>query len=410
MMNSTRLSKRKGAVWPLLLACLALMLAGLALAVDSALVWQARQELQVAADASALSAILELTDDQLLRHQPGGMLSAVDRAFNVVTSIGARHNVLGVPLHIETQDQTDLDVMMGFYDPAITGMQPAYGDYDNPMLNAIEATARRTRERGTPVGLFFTRLFRLSSADVAASATAVIDRHIYGFRPMGQINVPLMPIGLLSDPTAIEEESWEAQVDKPLSQGGGGLDQYAFDKVGKRWFVVGQDSKAGDGLPEFTLKLPLGSDVDDANGTLLHWGKSGMNTTLRQIESGLAPIDLQPTQGQLELSWDGMLPVEESAMPGGKQLEKMIELLTQLHTSGEARIWPLYVPGESNEDEPNGNYVMVRGFVAARVASIEKTESHLEVILQPTVLITGTALTKPAAVANQYLGKVKLVR
>lgn len=410
MMHNSRFPKRKGAIWPLLLACLALMLAGLALAVDSSLLWQARQELQVAADASALGAILELTDDQLLLKHPGDMESAVGRAVQVVGEIGYKHHVLGVPLHIETQNQTDIDVTFGYYDPAISGMQPSQGNLDDPFLNAIEVTARRTRDRGTPVGLFFTRLFRLSSADVSATATAVIDRHIVGFRPIGQINVPLMPIALLSDPTGIDEDSWEAQIDKPLSQGGGGLDQYAFDKTSKRWRSDGQNGAMGDGLPEFTLQMPIGEDAENANGMLLQIGVASPRTLLKQIESGLSSLDLQDSQGQLELGWDGFLPMSEAAMPVGRSFESMIETLSVLQASGEARIWPLFVPAENNDEQAVSSAVMVRGFVVARIANIEKTDTYLAITLQPTLLITGTALTKPAAAVNQYLGKVKLVR
>ena len=96
-MHSKNRTKRKGAMWPLLLACLALMLAGVALAVDTALLWQARQELQVAADASALGAALELTEDQLLLRRPGVMSHTLKRAARMAQVIAVQHHVLGVP-------------------------------------------------------------------------------------------------------------------------------------------------------------------------------------------------------------------------------------------------------------------------------------------------------------------------
>ncbi|HQR07801.1 MAG TPA: pilus assembly protein TadG-related protein [Gemmatales bacterium] len=412
MMHNKRITKRAGAIWPLLLGCLALMLAGVALAVDSALLWQARQELQVAADASALAAIQELADDQLLLHREGYMQRAVRRSMVVATEMGLKHNVLGLPQAIEAEDEATPDVVVGFHDPAIGAIQPAiWKDWDSPFINSLQVTARRTRDRGTPVGLFFTRLFRLSSADVTASATAVLDRHIIGFRPNGQINIPLMPIGLLSDPTGIEETSWEAQIDKPLSMGLSGIDQHLFDKTGKQWYSVGVNCKVGDGLPEFTLKLPLGKESEEANGVMLQFGKQTAGTTLRQMESGLTGLDLQAYDGRLELGWDGMIPVEEAGMPAGKQLSAMIDLLNTLHASGEARIWPLYLPGETGDEQATTtSHVMIRGFISARIAKIEQTESYLEIELQPTVMVTGTALTHPEANPNAYLGKIKLIR
>ncbi|MFT3879762.1 MAG: pilus assembly protein TadG-related protein [Gemmatales bacterium] len=412
MMHNRRIVKRAGAIWPLLLGCLALMLAGVALAVDSALLWQARQELQVAADASVLAAVQELADDQLLLHREGYMQRAVRRSVVVATEMGLKHNVLGLPEVIEPDDEANPDVVAGFYDPALGAIQPAMSkDWDSPFINSLQVTARRTRDRGNPVGLFFTRLFNLSSADVAASATAVLDRHIVGFRPNGQINIPLMPIGLLSDPTGIEEASWEAQIDKPLTTGLSGFDQYLFDKDSKQWYEVGVNCKVGDGLPEFTLKLPLGKESEEVNGVMLQFGKPTYANTLRQMESGLNTLDLQNYDGKLELGWDGMLPVEEANMPAGKQLSAMIELFNTLHASGEARIWPLYLPVDTTNDEQTAtSHVVVRGFVSARIANIVQNESYLEIELQPTVMITGTALTHPEANPNAYLGKIKLIR
>jgi hypothetical protein len=392
---------RRGSVWPLLLACLVLVLACIALAVDSALIWQARQELQVAADASALAAVLELADDRLLISRDGSHQEAVLRGMEYAKAIANKHHVLGKPLQLDLNDDVP-DVVPGFFD-TVAGFQPARSDeWDNPLLNAIEVTGRRTSERGTPVGLFFTRLFRLPSSNVAASATAVLDRNIVGFRPTGQLHVPLMPIALLSDPSGLEEQSWEAQVDKPLSTGGG-TDEYVFNKSSRQWFSAGDDTKAGDGLPEFTLRLPLGSlAVEESNGQVLQIGKPSTEVLLRQVERGLLADDLEASQGQLALGWDGMLPIETQTLPTSNTLQRLRSLFAAIHQRGEARIWPLYLPSSSG--------VLLRGFVAARIAHIEQSESQLMLVLQPTVLTTGTALTQPSASSNAYIGKIKLVR
>lgn len=409
-MNISRLHRRRrGSIWPLLLACLALILAAAALAIDSAMLWQARQELQVAADASALAAALELADDQLLPHRPGSMKQAVIRLHEVAVEIGHRHHVLGTPLELLIGDPPQSDVQIGYVDADVTGMQyTPPDDWDSPYINAVEITARRTRDRGTPVGLFFTRLFNLSSADVSASATAVFDRHIVGFRPLASINVPLIPIGLLSDPTGIDESSWEAQVDKPLSTGISGLDQYRFDKSSRQWFEVGVNTKSGDGLPEFTLKLPLSAEAQDINARLIRFNKA--NALIQQIDAGLSAIDLQETQGQLELAWDGLLPLNEVPMPTGNTLTEMVARLNKIHHNGEVRIWPLYLQGAEGSDDQAGDGVLLRGFVAARIAAVEQTENELVMTLQPTVLVTGTALTLAGAPSNNYVGKIKLIR
>ncbi len=401
MMHSKNRTKRKGAMWPLLLACLALMLAGVALAVDTALLWQARQELQVAADASALGAVLDLTEDQLLLRRPGVMSHTLKRAARMAQAISAQHHVLGIPqkLWIEEDDETS-DFVAGFHLAHQLGIQPASGDeLDSPYINAIEVTARRTRERGTPVGLFFTRLFKLESANVSAHAIATLDRQVVGFRPVGQLTVPLMPIALFTDPSGMDEDSWDAQVEKPLTLGAGGFDEFAYQKASRRW-VHASDGGKGDGLPEFLLRLPLGTNLEQANGTLLQIGK--VNAFLRQIETGLQIADLDDYQGKFAPGWDGQLLVDELTSATSNTFEQIKMRLLKLHEAGEARIWPLYQRGETG--------ILVQGFVAARIAQVEMTQDYLQVILQPTILTTGSAITEVTAAHNNYVGKIKLVR
>lgn len=412
MLNSTftcrRQHSRRGAAWPLLLACLGLVMAASALAVDAALLWQARQELQVAADASALGAMLELADDQLLRQLPGGVKQATDRAADMSVILAQRHHVLGVPLRLEPFDSPERDFTLGFIEDPALPLQPVVEDFDNPNINALQITSRRTRERGTPVGMFFTRLFRLSSANVAASATAMLERRVIGFRPAGDIRIPLMPIGILSDPSALEEQSWEAQIDKPLSTGAV-RDQWMFDKTSQTWSTADDSQQPGDGLPEMQLSIPLENAMEEANGILLQFGPVSPQQWREQALRGLGLEDLADYQGQLSLNWDGLLPVEQAAMPADKARRLMIDTLEQLRERGIARVWPLYIQVADNSDESPSGY-MIRGFVAARIARIQVTEQALQLTLQPTVLITNTALTQLTAEANPYVGKVMLIR
>ncbi|MFO0813766.1 MAG: TadG family pilus assembly protein [Gemmatales bacterium] len=414
--HPTRLNRR-GAMWPLMLGCLVLLMAGVALAVDGAFLWQARQELQVAADASALGAALELTDDQLLLKQPGVMYGSVLRSFSIAQHLASRHHVLGIPLQLDTNE----DVAVGYFNSETKSMQPASpGDWDSPYLNAIEVMARRTRERGTPVGLFFTRIFQLQSADVSATATAVLDRQIVGFRATAALNIPMMPIGVFSDPTGMDELTWEYQIDKPLSLGNGGLDEFAFNKFTRRWLHVSNGGE-GDGLPEFVLKIPISTVIDETNGCLLQIGRQDGRTLPRQMENGLTVADLEAYHGQLQLGWDGLLPLDEAPVPRANTLANMVEVLETLSKTGEARLWPLYLPGpairatptvtgDSTSPLPSTGVALIRGFVAARVCTVELTDKYLELVIQPTVLTTGTALTEPSGPVNQYVGKIRLVR
>lgn len=86
-----------------------------------------------------------------------------------------------------------------------------------------------------------------------------------------------------------------------------------------------------------------------------------------------------------------------------------MDTLEQLRERGIARVWPLYIQVSGNSDENPSGY-MIRGFVAARIAQVQVNEQSLQLTLQPTVLITNTALTKLSAEANPYVGKVMLIK
>jgi hypothetical protein len=411
---------RRGSIWPLLLAILGLLLAGIALAVDASLLWQARQELQVAADASSLATVQQLADDRMLLRRPEIIFGQVNQARHIAVAYASRNHVLGRPLQLEVDDHADPDLRFGFYDSLTQQLQHASpSDWDSPHLNAVEITARRTRQRGNAPGLFFARLFKLPGTNVAATATAILDRQVIGFRPIGGLNAPVMPIAMLSDPAGLEERSWEAQVDRPLSAGGGGQDQYAFEKEQKVWTQAGDPSFQGDGLPEFVLRLPLREQEDQPNGVVIRPGSEDVRNWLRQVATGIRADDLTAWDGQLTLGWDGLCPVPEGSLPSGRALEELVKELRALHSTGEARSWPLFTPSLTPPDQPgaestvSGPTVLLRGFVAARIADVQLTEgdeARLIIVLQPTVLVTGTAVTQPMAEINPYLAKARLLK
>jgi hypothetical protein len=119
--------------------------------------------------------------------------------------------------------------------------------------------------------------------------------------------------------------------------------------------------------------------------------------------------------GELALAWDGICPVSQGPLPVGQQLIELVEKLKAFQATGEARAWPLYQPGvpvkDSTAQETEAG-VAIRGFVAARIAEVFVDRDHtaLVVILQPAVLVSGTAITQPTAEVNPYLAKARLLK
>ena len=424
-------ARRSGALIPLLLVLLGVFLAAVALAIDSSNLWNARTEMQNSVDAAALAGALALADDSLLSNKPGQMRGVIAQARQQAQQFAGSNHVQALPLELDAnlQHQPDGDIVFGYVETPRAGFQPApAGALESPLINAVKITGRRTKARGNPARLFMGRLFNMGATDVVADATAYLDREVIGFRPPGRQAAPLVPLALLSDPQAIKEHSWEAQVVKPASMPqGGGVDDYVFDAVRKKFRRVPVEAPKGDGIFEMEVRLPLqGSkeadedDDEEPNGVLLHLGNGDWSALCRQIASGVIGEDLADWDGQFTLGWDNRLFVPGLYAVPDQQTTQFIQLLNALkalETTGEPRVWPLYSVLQPTGHQPQA-MVGVRGFVAARVVLVEmvsEPEPCVRLILQPCQLVTATALTDEARTAkngvcltNPYIARLRL--
>jgi hypothetical protein len=419
---------------PLLLVLLGVFLAAMALAIDGSNLWNARTEMQSAVDAAALAGTLALADDSLLSNKPGQMKAVIQFSRQQTQQFATANHVLAQPLQLDPNPNNDPegDIVFGFMEhPRAGGFQPAApGTLSSPLINSVHVMGRRTKERGNPAHLFLGRLFQFGAADVVAEATAYLDREVVGFRPVGKLAAPVVPIALLTDPQAIKEHSWEAQVVKPVTNGGiGGKDEYFYDAVRKRFRHVPNEAPKGDGIYEMEVRLPLQSgaqaedpedDEDEPNGVLMQFGNSDWPALCRQITGGLTSDDLADWDGQFILGWDNQVFVPSIYAVPDRQSTPFMQLLNALktlETTGEPRVWPLF-----GSLQPTGRDMQamaaIRGFVAARVISVElvsEPEPHVRLILQPCQLVTSTALTDHTRAAksgvsltNPYVSRVRL--
>jgi hypothetical protein len=418
------------------IVALVVIVACLALAVDAANLWQARVELRNAADAVVLAAAQGLVDDDLLKDEDGMMSLVAERSRDGGIAYGLANPVLGRPLEVlnNPQNDSDGDIVFGYIpDPTTRLFQPG-SDLSDEHMNAVRVVARRTRERGNPAGMLFARFFDLASADVVASATALLDRDVIGFRPIGRQPLPLAPLALLTDPAMSEPDCWEAQVELPiLARSGQGVDDFIHDRSNRHFLEVGSEVGEGDGIYEMEVLIPLegqthlAADVQRANGCFLLIGGQDWETVGRQLAGGVTAADLAEMDGQFVLGWDNRMYLPGiPAAPGidSQQLGTLLNAMKTLQLTAEPRIWPLFktvVAGDKSEAT-----VVVQGFVAARLVKAgvvtvgEKKEDQrqqLSLILQPCMMSCGTAVTDFARrhsnpevrIHNRYICKVRLV-
>ena len=431
--------RRRGGLLPLFLVMFGLLLALTALAVDGANLWSAHLEMQNSVDAAALAAAMELADDELLTGLPNVMFAAAAKAHNQAQAFAALNPVCTQPLMLQSNptQHPQGDIVFGFYDVRSgAGFQPALSqELAEPTLNAVRITGRRTKDRQNPIALWFSGIQGRPVGDVVAQATAMLDRDVIGFRPMGHQTIPLMPLALLSDPTAQQEASWEYQTIRPTWSAASmpyapiANDQFIFERKQNRFLPVGGTITQGNRIPEMAVRIPLSDAVlqdiepgEEPNGCWLQIGITQEDGLLRQMGIGLGADDLQGNGGVFLLDDDGFMTVagrEPLVNSPSSVLAKRLMALQEVVDRAEPRIYPLYRKRQSAEGNQPAT-VLLSGFVAARIIGVawrSEPYPHLYMLLEPCQLVTATAITdaqmrsvQPGApIPNAYIGKVRLV-
>lgn len=388
------------------------------LALNAALLAEARAELQRNADADALAALGALVEDDcwLTGHHHHHHARIAHARYTAQFYAGL-NKVLRQPVVLEvpaiaTANPPDGDIVFAHldkprsHDPAervliVADLDGTYrGHPFLPLVNTVRINARRTQARGTAIGLFGGNFSGIGSADLEARATATLDRDVVGFRPIGDQLVPLAPIALLTSQLGGAPCSWEQELAK-------GIDVCRFD-AGAGAFRGGDD-----GLPEATMIVSF--DETQASAALVLLGIPNVVGPQHQgrftdhVAKGLADLDLQELGGVFALErGDNRLAVRCSR--GDATFYHALAAQLNL-IQGQKRIWPLYEICDAGA----GQAVIV-GFVAARVVQATASANGVALTLQPCLLLTCTAITDTSRrgvggvdICNPYIAKLRLI-
>ncbi len=170
--NASGYAHRRRAVVVVKVAILSALLIGFAaLAVDIGIIYNARQELRRAVDASAMAGAAMLAKAPIDPDAPAGEDPRdFGRAEEMAISTAGQNKVTGEFLHVDGDD-----VEFGWAEPGATG--PAYSfSADGSDVNAVRVTGRRTEDNAVngPVDLVFAAIFGIRTNDMVASATALM--------------------------------------------------------------------------------------------------------------------------------------------------------------------------------------------------------------------------------------------
>lgn len=184
MKLTSQRNNRNGAVAAFFALLLIPMLALVALCVDYGYLLVVKTDLQRAADATVLAAVRDLIP------APDGSQD-IDQVKDTIRTY-ARLNVGAATFAVRNQD-----IRIGRYDPATI--------YDNLVIredgiyDTVQVTLRRDSLANNPVSLFFARIIGITDSEVAATATAVLQK------------ARSLPPGTDILPIVVPESSWYAQ-------------------------------------------------------------------------------------------------------------------------------------------------------------------------------------------------------
>jgi len=392
-----------------LVFALGTVLALIALALNSASLSTHRVQLQAACEAAALAGAAELMDPgHLYADGSSGYPSAaqrVARARERAARFAAHNGVAGKPLLLAANETNDVhgDLLVGWVEDPTSLDSPLVPWTGTGPVNSLRVQATRSHLRGNPVAMWFGRILGASDTDIVATARATVDQRVYGFRPMGHVRVPLVPMAILCFDGADVQTS---QTPKPVAPGS--ADRFTVDPLS------GHVRRGRDGIAEIELRVclvaesPTDSAARAGNASLLSLNGRGLDFALlqEQIARGLTAEDLENLGGELALDHDGRRRLAGIELWNTGQLNKLGRAL--LDVRGQKRIWPT---GRRGSDWGNSAACEIEGFLAGSVVDAYlETDSCLTIVVQPCLLQTCTALVGTGRDHNPWIGKLVLDR
>ncbi len=374
MIRRRKLERRQGAIAMLALFAVPLFLLVLGLVVYLAVLRDARQECQSAADAAALACAYELASDELLTQDMDRAEQRLQRARNKALELASLNFSAGNRLQLDPNTECDPegDVVFGRVPShgsgVFTPMDAKPASWVGDRINAVQITPRR-QAIAAPFG------GPAPDRPVMARSLAMLDWEVVGFRPFNNEPVPMVPIAVFTDHIGKARNSWDAHCRVVKN------DHLRFDHE-KRQFVPGND-----GIPE--VKATIGRTMQGGAtvpAMFLDIGTTTIAETIEQVSRGITRDEMeQKFTGGFVLGADNILPVPcIFGCPGhGMASRKLLnEAFDALIESGQPRIWPLF----TTVDEDKGKAILT-GWISARLASASMNAvGGIDLVLQPAVM------------------------
>lgn len=391
-----RRTDRRGLSAGILLVAMTLIVAVVGLAFNVARLSLAERQLRGGCEAAALAGAAELLDEHVLMGTEYPADDALAARY-VAQLYAARNGIDQRPVVLDFNPANDPrgDLVVGWVDNPSDLRSPLRPWTGAGPINCLEVTAPAIRARGTALPLWAGRMLGLAEADVVVRARATLDPRLVGFRPEPHVKVPVLPL-------VVTAEVWHAQA---AASAGSENDRYTVDPA------TGRILTGADGVVEVTLFVPQDPMPDDqtapdvmaaAFAPPAGWSLEAFATQLRE---GLSQADLARLGGELLATRDAPLEVPAATVP----LDAWTAVLPGV--AGVNRVWP--VGQTASGEATNPGTAQITEFVAGRLVDIRwrtGDKPGLELIVQPSVLASSSAVVAPGHEPNPWIAKLQLTR
>lgn len=358
---------RQGSIVVLAAVLMVVTVGMIAMAVDLGYITNTRTELQNVADYAALAGASKVLDRNTLQGGATSVstLSAVATEAQKYAQMNKAGNVF-ITLGSNSSNALSGDVVVGYL--ANPSNPSSTLTTSSTQYNAVAVTARRDTTQNGALPLFFAGIYGRNSADLFATATAIYEGQVNGFRVTG--NNPNVQTSKLL-PFAMDIAVWN-----PVASGVG-PDAWKYNPSTK---AVAAGS---DGIKE--AKLYGGQTTSTGNFGTVNIGNPNNSTgdIVRQIKFGPNKSDFAYIGGSLQLGSNGTTTLSgDSGLSAGFKaaLDSIV---------GQPRIIPLY---NSISGTGGNSQFQIVGFAGVIITSVRLTGPNKSVTIQPEFVVDPTAI------------------
>ncbi len=368
---SPRRSGRLKGATVIIAVLLPVVIGGLALSVDTAVIATARAQLSTVADAAALAGARKLVSTQ---RRNGSVISGEDVTVAQVAAkdVAWLNKVLGsealLLLNGSNANSGSEDIVVGYISKPTDQAEAVSTSVANmPFANTVMVTARRDASHSGVVPSFFSRFWNNNGSSLSVTSAATV-KGFLGFQKIdGSTTVNLLPI-------VLDQTTYKAMI------AGITTDQYTYNPASNTV------TNGADGIKESKL-FPV------ATGNPGNWGTVNIGVTSNstsvlgeQIRNGITPAQLA-TFPNSTIQLDTSLSPPSITFSGDPGISAGIkDDLTSI--IGKAVYIPVY-----DESGGNGNNAWSRvvAFAPVRLLAVDFQGGAKYVIVQPaTIADNGT--------------------